>query len=341
MSQIIENTKTITITRNKYSSFEDELQYVINHMLENKINGYIVSLKDNSYTIKITDEPQPPAQYSTLLSLDLKWSNIDTLKLSELLELCQNLRNLNLAGLFIGKEGMKILAPVIGQLRELTYLNIANNHICCDGARLLVNALENCPKLKRLNLRKNDLESYGAEALGKLFNKCTVSERDSRTSITGCTITNADSRASITGCTRLECLDICQNFLHNEGAEDIANALLKCECETLSLRELNLTLNYIGSSGAIKLAEVVKMFPQLTINVNNNHIGKDEYESDLNNIGKDALIILKSNLYTQWKEEDEVYSADEVSVPSERDYGFDNDSDYNLDQNLDYNDPDY
>ena len=56
MSQIIDNT--ITITRNKYSSFkkyssfEDELQYVINHMLENKINGYIVSLKNNSYTIK-------------------------------------------------------------------------------------------------------------------------------------------------------------------------------------------------------------------------------------------------------------------------------------------------
>jgi hypothetical protein len=57
--------------------------------------------------------------------------------------------------------------------------------------------------------------------------------------------------------------------------------------------------------------------------------------------GKDALVSLRSNLNTQWEEEDEVYSADEVSVPSERDYGFDNDSDYNLDQNLDYNDPDY
>ena len=319
MSQIIDNT--ITITRNKYSSFkkyssfEDELQYVINHMLENKINGYIVSLKNNSYTIKIINEPQPPAQYSTLLSLDLKWSNIDTLKLCELLELCLNLRNLNLAGLFIGKEGMKILAPVIGKLTKLTHLNLANNHIYYDGARLLVKALENCPDLKRLNLRKNDLESYGAEALGKLFNKCT----------------------------RLECLDICQNFLHNEGAEDIANALLKCECEKISLCELDLTLNYIGSRGAIKLAEVVEMYPQLTIDVNNNHIGKDEYESDLNHMGKDALANLESNLYTQWEEEDEVYSADEVSVPSERDRGFDNDSDYDLDLNLDidYNDPNY
>ena len=318
MSQIIEKTKTkskiktITITRNKYSSFEDELQYVRNHMLENKINGYIVSLKDNSYTIKIINEPQPPVQYSTLLSLDLKWSNIDTLKLCEL---CLNLRNLNLAGLFIGKEGMEILAPVIGNLTKLTHLNLANNHIYCDGARLLVKALENCPDLKRLNLRKNDLESYGAEALGKLFNKCT----------------------------RLECLDICQNFLHNEGAEDIANALLKCECEIINLRELNLTLNYIGSRGAIKLAEVVEMFPQLTIDVNNNHIGKDEYELDLNHMGKDALVSLRSNLNTQWEEEDEVYSADEVSVPSERDYGFDNDSDsdYDQDQDQDYNDSDY
>ena len=324
MSQIIDNnTKTITITRNKYSSFkkyssfEDELQYVRNHMLENKINGYIVSLKDNSYTIKIINEPQPPVQYSTLLSLDLKWSNIDTLKLCELLELCLNLRNLNLAGLFIGKEGMKILAPVIGKLTKLTHLNLANNHIYCDGARLLVKALENCPDLKRLNLRKNDLESYGAEALGKLFNKCT----------------------------RLECLDICQNFLHNEGAEDIANALLKCECEIISLRELNLTLNYIGSRGAIKLAKVVEMYPQLTIDVNNNHIRKDkyEYESDLNNIGKDALTNLESSLYTQCEEEDEVYSADEISVPSERDRGFDNDSDLDLDLDLDldYNNPNY
>lgn len=319
MSKIIDNTKTITITRNKYSSFkkyssfEDELQYVINHMLENKINGYIVSLKNNSYTIKIINEPQPPAQYSTLLSLDLKWSNIDTLKLCELLELCLNLRNLNLAGLYIGKEGMEILAPVIGNLTKLTHLNLANNHIYCDGARLLVKALENCPDLKRLNLRKNDLESYGAEALGKLFNICT----------------------------KLRSLDICQNFLHNEGAEDIANALLKCECEIISLRELNLTLNYIGSRGAIKLAEVVEMYPQLTIDVNNNHIGKDEYESDLNHIGKDALVSLISNLNTQWEEEDEVYSADEVSVPSERDYGLDNDSDYDLDQNLDYNDSNY
>lgn len=319
MSQIIDKTKTITITRNKFLSFEDELQYVINHMLENKINGYIVSLKNNSYTIKIINEPQPPAQYSTLLSLDLKWSNIDTLKLCELLELCLNLRNLNLAGLFIGKEGMGILAPVIGNLTKLTHLNLANNHIYCDGARLLVKALENCPDLKRLNLRKNDLESYGAEALGKLFNKCT----------------------------RLECLDICQNFLHNEGAEDIANALLKCECEIISLCKLDLTLNYIGSRGAIKLAEVVEMFPQLTIDVNNNHIGKDEYELDLNHMGRDALVSLRSNLNTQREEEDEVYSADEVSVPSERDYGLDNDSDYDLDQNLDYNldldynDPDY
>ena len=328
MSQIIDNnTKTITITRNKYSSFkkyssfEDELQYVRNHMLENKINGYIVSLKDNSYTIKIINEPQPPVQYSTLLSLDLKWSNIDTLKLCEL---CLNLRNLNLAGLFIGKEGMKILAPVIGKLTKLTHLNLANNHIYCDGARLLVKALENCPDLKRLNLRKNDLESYGAEALGKLFNKCSVSN---------------------TGCTRLECLDICQNFLHNEGAEEIANALLKCECEIISLRELNLTLNYIGSRGAIKLAKVVEMYPQLTIDVNNNHIRKDkyEYESDLNNIGKDALTNLESSLYTQCEEEDEVYSADEISVPSERDRGFDNDSDLDLDLDLDldYNNPNY
>ena len=147
MSQIIKKTKTkskiktITITRNKYSSFEDELQYVRNHMLENKINGYIVSLKDNSYTIKIINEPQPPVQYSTLLSLDLKWSNIDTLKLCELLELCQNLKNLNLVGLFIGKEGMEILAPEIGKLTKLTHLNLANNHIYCDGARLLVKAL--------------------------------------------------------------------------------------------------------------------------------------------------------------------------------------------------------
>jgi hypothetical protein len=317
MSKIIDNTntntKTITITRNKYSSFEDELQYVRNHMLENKINGYIVSLKDNSYTIKITNEPQLPSQYSTLLSLDLKWSNIDTLKLCELLELCLNLRNLNLAGLFIGKEGMEILAPVIGKLTKLTHLNLANNHIYCDGARLLVKALKNCPDLKRLNLRKNDLESYGAEAIGELFNICT----------------------------KLTSLDICQNFLCNEGTEDIAKALLKCECETLSLRKLILILNYIGSRGAIKLTEVVEMFPQLTIDVNNNHIGKDEYESDLNHMGKDALVSLGSILSSQWEEEDEVYSADEVSVPSERDYGFDNDSDYNLDLDLDYNDPNY
>ena len=143
MSQIIKKTKTkskiktITITRNKYSSFEDELQYVRNHMLENKINGYIVSLKDNSYTIKIINEPRPPVQYNTLLSLDLKWSNIDTLKLCELLELCQNLKNLNLVGLFIGKEGMEILAPEIGKLTKLTHLNLANNHIYCDGASFL------------------------------------------------------------------------------------------------------------------------------------------------------------------------------------------------------------
>ena len=59
--------------------------------------------------------------------------------------------------------------------------------------------------------------------------------------------------------------------------------------------------------------------------------------------GKDALVSLRSNLNTQWEEEDEVYSADEVSVPSERDYGFDNDSDYDYDkdQDQDYNDPDY
>ena len=59
--------------------------------------------------------------------------------------------------------------------------------------------------------------------------------------------------------------------------------------------------------------------------------------------GKDALVSLRSNLNTQWEEEDEVYSADEVSVPSERDRGFDNDSDYDLDLNLDidYNDPNY
>jgi len=316
-------TEIITITRNKYSSFkkyssfEDEIEYVRNYMSENKINGYVVSLKDNSYSIKITNEPQPPVQYSTLLSLDLKWSNIDTVKLSELLEQCQNLRNLNLAGIFIGKEGMEILAPVIAKLTKLTHLNLANNHIYCDGARLLANALKNCPDLKRLNLRKNDLESYGAEAIGKLFNICT----------------------------KLRSLDICQNFLHNEGAKDIAEALLKCECKTLSLCELNLTLNYIGSSGAIKLAEVVKMFSQLTIDVNNNHIGKDEYDSELNNNGKYALVSLGSDLYTQWEEKDEVYSADEVSVPSERDYGIDNDFDYDLDQdidyNLDYNDPDY
>lgn len=315
-------TETITVTRNRYSSFEkyssyeDEIEYVRKYMSKNKINGYIVSLKDNSYSIKIMNEQQPHVQYSTLLSLDLKWSNIDTVKLSELLEQCQNLRNLNLAGIFIGKEGMKILAPVIAKLTKLTHLNLANNHIYCDGARLLVNALENCPDLKRLNLRENNLESYGAEAIGKLFNICT----------------------------KLRNLDICQNFLHNEGAKDIAEALLKCECKTLSLRELNLTLNYIGSCGAIKLAEVVDMFPLLTIDVNNNHIGKDEYDSKLNNMGKDALESLGSNLYTQCEEEDEVYSADEVSVSSERDHGIDNDSDYedeNLNLDHDYNDHDY
>ena len=59
--------------------------------------------------------------------------------------------------------------------------------------------------------------------------------------------------------------------------------------------------------------------------------------------GKNALESLESNLYTQWEEEHEVYSADEVSVPSERDHGIDNDSDsdYDLDLDINYNDPDY
>ncbi len=280
-------------------------------MSENKINGYIISLKDIYYSIKITNEPQPPVQYSTLLSLDLKWSNIDTLKLSKLLKQSQNLRNLNLAGIFIGKEDIEIIAPVIGELTKLTYLNLANNHIHCDDARLLVNALKNCPDLKKLNLRKNNLESYGAEVLGTLFNICT----------------------------KLKSLDVCQNFFHNEGASVIAKALLKCECKTLSLCKLNLSLNYIGSRGSIKLAEVVEMFPLLTIDVNNNHIGKDEYESDLNHMGKDALVTLGSNINTQFEEYDGIYSTDEVSISSERDRGLDNDSDLNLDIN--YNDPDY
>ncbi|XP_021145129.2 dynein regulatory complex subunit 5 isoform X1 [Columba livia] len=108
------------------------------------------------------------------------------------------------------------LAVALKKCHNLKVFKLTRSKVDDNQTRLLVRNLLDHPCLVELNLSHNLIRDKGAQAVGKLIN-----------------------------CSRLETLDLCNNQIHHEGAQALAQAL----AENSTLTSLNLRLNCLEDKG--------------------------------------------------------------------------------------------
>lgn len=91
-------------------------------------------------------------------------------KISEILEDCPNLIDLNLIDYHVGQDTHEIADKLKNKTR-LSYLNLQSNRINSEGATVIAEALEINNTLTHLHLARNNIGNKGAEALLRTLEK--------------------------------------------------------------------------------------------------------------------------------------------------------------------------
>ena len=92
--------------------------------------------------------------------------------LPRLLAWCSVVR-LDVSGRWMGVEGVRILARVLGQCSSLATLDLGNNRIGAEGAGRLAEVLGQCSSLASLDLDFNGIGAEGAGRLAEVLGQCS------------------------------------------------------------------------------------------------------------------------------------------------------------------------
>ncbi|MEO1609791.1 MAG: COR domain-containing protein [Pseudomonadota bacterium] len=191
-------------------------------------------------------------EFADVGNKELNLSNLGLRELPKRLWELKELRELNLAGNYIGEAGAK---DITNNLNRLTKLDLSGNRIGDAGAKSVAGLKE----LTELFIAGNDISDAGAGEIAKIRKLKTLKiERNN--------IGDAGAQALARGLTNLETLKIEINCIGDQGAQEIAAHLTKLET-------LRIGNNYIGDAGAKAIANNLRNLT--TLKIGNNHIGDD------------------------------------------------------------------
>ena len=211
--------------------------------------------------------------------------------LCQQLQFLHHLKHLNLSDNDIGSEGAECLAESItswGPYPPLLELNLNRCNITDSGAEKLMAALKNCRHLIELSLVRNNIGCEGAECLAKSIKSWGSDHPLLELNLNRCNIIDSGAgqlMVALKNCRHLNKLDLSDNNIESEGADCLAESirswgqdtplqqlwLLRCNIEGSGaeklmealkecrrLKDIDMTHNKIGSTGAKKLAESIK-----------------------------------------------------------------------------------
>jgi len=177
-------------------------------------------------------------------------------------------------------EGLEQLAMSINQnlAKTLRKLSLRQNSIGNRGAMALEqHLLMNCPILEELDLSENSISSRGAVAV---FSALQASQKLLHLNLAQNEIWDLDDGSFLRNTTSLEILNLDGNFMHDEGAEQIAVAI--SENNKCQLQKLYLGWNGISDDGATALAKMMEVNQSLEV------LGLAE--NDISNTGARAIL---------------------------------------------------
>ena len=224
---------------------------------------------------------------STLKVLDLSYNNITCQVANNLAATISSnyaLEQLWLDGNNLLSTGVARISASIKSLSTLRILSLCNNKITHEASNDLAIAINSCPRLEDLLLGSNNFQGAGICCIAQSFNKHL---RLRKLDLFNNKITkDAADRlaAAISNCHSLQELYLSDNMLESIGATRILQALkFKCKLQILTLSNNNITdvivsdltdvlvnnntfyvlligRNDLKTAGALKIAEVVKMY---------------------------------------------------------------------------------
>ena len=173
------------------------------------------------------------------------------------------------------------LAEVIKSNHCLEQLGLANNDLQ-SSADVVLQALQGVTKLKKLNLGNNNMTSEVAEDLAEVIisNPC----------LEHLGLANNDLKSSavvvlqaLQGVTKLKTLDLNNNNMTSEVAEDLAGVIKSNPC----LEQLGLANNDLQSSADVVLKALQSVTKLKTLNLGNNNMTSE--------VAEDLAEVIKSN----------------------------------------------
>ena len=111
----------------------------------------------------------------TLQTLKLSYTSLGldgAVILSDGLQRCRQLMELNISKNSIDSSGMSYLVEGLKCCRQLVKLNISNNNIGSYGLSFLADGLQHCINLQVLKLKKNEITSDGIAAITVIMKRC-------------------------------------------------------------------------------------------------------------------------------------------------------------------------
>ena len=243
-----------------------------------------LGLDNNNMTSKVAEDlaavirSNPCLEQLLLANNDLK-SSADVVL--QALQGVTKLKTLNLDNNNMTSEVAEDLAAVIISNRCLEQLGLGNNDLK-SSADVVLQALQGVAKLKTLNLDNNNMTSEVAEDLAEVIirNRC----------LEQLGLANNDLKSSavvvlqaLQGVTKLKTLDLNNNNMTSEVAEDLAGVIKSNPC----LEHLGLANNDLQSSADVVLQALQGVTKLKTFNLGNNNMTSE--------VAEDLAAVIKSN----------------------------------------------
>lgn len=165
-----------------------------------------------------------------------------------------DIKGLEMSRIYIGAPGAGLVVGILPNFTNLSELNLKENDIGDDGAISIAEILPQMLQLSNLNLEDNKIGNSGTKALAEALSiskSFPIQEND-----------NIESK-----------IDLRNNRIDDEGALDLAAALQK----VTGLQSLDLSTNFIKNNGAIALVNALTESDLKNLYLQNNAIYKNDY----------------------------------------------------------------
>ena len=233
---------------------------------------------DFSY-VGITDESAESLasvlfQNIKLESLILHCSNMqakDAVKVFKAMKFTSTLRKLNIAQNMVTDQAAYDLATVLSHNVQLEELNLSSNNLQANGAIKIFKSLKKSSNLLTFNISNNSIGDLAAEDLAKVLiqstslTKLDLSYNDLQ--ITGIKLVLQAMKCSIT---RLKTINLANNYITDEAANDIKNVL---SCNTM-LRRFDISYNCLESEGVTNIFQGIKNMKLKKLNISYTEISE-------------------------------------------------------------------